>query len=616
MIAAVLAVVCMIGACSSPFALPTSGDVRTLQPVLRQSKRVYTTPDGPETDAQPEAIVTGFLDALPAGVQDDGYRVAREFLTDEAAESWNGDKSAIIYDGAVSTRRKTNSTGTSDTQSDGSVIVVVSVNATGRLDKQGLFSAAGAGDATVDYRLVRQDGQWRISELPDGVIISESDFEQVYRQVSVYRTDRTRAVLIPDVRWFSWRNWRTLAVRESLASPPDWLAGAAVDLNTADVRLAVNTVPMTDGDMHVQLTDDIAAMNDDDRALLVHLIRLTLGDGTASDAVKVTSDNGDYSAADNGMMLAASLPVTGMYTLSGGNVVSLRSASPLRVAQTGGFDGALGFVYADGGGAVLRADHAVECLADDGSSCGLLFSGRRMRAIVKGVDGEIWAIGEDGRSLFVSRDGVTSRVAVPWLDDGTAMTAIAVSPEGSRLAVSLKAANSGGDDAAVGNADGGASGGGTNGGDADGGSAAGGDVDGGGSVDGDDAGTGGTRSAGVAVSGVVRGDDGLPDALSDGYAFAAAQTGVTMLTFYNDVMLVYGEDADDDGVQPAFRQITPGPAEDQQLPENTVALASGMISSYRRLVALDAKGMVRSASGSLDGAWAFADSQVAALSAQ
>ncbi|MCH9275084.1 hypothetical protein JS533_002150 [Bifidobacterium amazonense] len=595
-----LAIVCMIGACSSPFALPTSGDVRTLQPVLRQSKRVYTTPDGPETDAQPEAIVTGFLDALPAGVQDDGYRVAREFLTDRAAESWNGDKSAVIHDGTVSTRRKTNSTGTSDTQSDGSVIIAVSVNATGRLDKQGLFSAAGAGDTTVDYRLVRQDGQWRISELPDGVIISESDFEQVYRQVSVYRTDRTRAVLIPDVRWFSWRNWRTLAVRESLASPPDWLAGAAVDLNTAGVRLAVNTVPMTDGDMHVQLTDDIADMNDDDRALLVHLIRLTLGDGTASDAVKVTSDNGDYSAADDGMMLAASLPVTGMYTLSGGNVVSLRSASPLRVAQTGGFDGALGFVYADGGGAVLRADHAVECIADDGSSCGLLFGGRRIRAIVKGADGEIWAVGEDGRSLFVSRGGVTSRVAVPWLDGDAEMTAIAVSPEGSRLAVSLQVADDGDgggaadgdDDAAVGNA---------------GGSAA----------DGDDAGTDGT--SGVAMSGVVRGDDGLPDALSGDYALAAAQSGVTMLTFYNDVMLVYGEDADadaDGGVQPAFRQIAPGPAEDQQLPEDTVALASGMISSYRRLVALDAKGMVRSASGSLDGAWAFADSQVAALSAQ
>ena len=62
-------------ACSSPFGLPISGSVQTLAPVEQQTQRVYTNPQGPADDAQPETIVKGFYDAMPAGVQSDGYRV-------------------------------------------------------------------------------------------------------------------------------------------------------------------------------------------------------------------------------------------------------------------------------------------------------------------------------------------------------------------------------------------------------------------------------------------------------------------------------------------------------------------------------------------------------------
>ena len=77
--AAGAAIVCCVTmtACSSPFGLPISGSVQTLAPVEQQTQRVYTNPQGPADDAQPETIVKGFYDAMPAGVQSDGYRVAR-----------------------------------------------------------------------------------------------------------------------------------------------------------------------------------------------------------------------------------------------------------------------------------------------------------------------------------------------------------------------------------------------------------------------------------------------------------------------------------------------------------------------------------------------------------
>ena len=65
------------GACSTPLGLPTRGDVTTLAPIERQDRRVYTVPDGPEADAQPESVVEGFFAAMPAGVSSAEARCRR-----------------------------------------------------------------------------------------------------------------------------------------------------------------------------------------------------------------------------------------------------------------------------------------------------------------------------------------------------------------------------------------------------------------------------------------------------------------------------------------------------------------------------------------------------------
>ncbi|PST48161.1 hypothetical protein COO72_09405 [Bifidobacterium callitrichos] len=152
---------------------------------------------------------------------------------------------------------------------------------------------------------------------------------------------------------------------------------------------------------------------------------------------------------------------------------------------------------------------------------------------------------------------------------------------------------------------------------------------------------------GVRLAGVSRDGDQTPSDLSSQSAKVSGQRDVTMVTFYNDINLVYATSAsqsassdssgmsdssdgatqergagresttDGQGAQKAFRQIAPGPATSQRLPDTTVvALASGQIALYRRLAVLDDLGIVRSVSGSLDGSWSIADSQVTALGAQ
>lgn len=168
------------GACSAPLGLPTRGDVTTLAPIERQDRRVYTVPDGPEADAQPESVVEGFFAAMPAGVQSDGFAVAREFLTDGAAERWNGDESAIIYSGAPTFVRKPNVDGGSSMDEAG-ILIQATLHIIGRIDGQGLYSAVGDDPWTVTFTLHRQDGQWRIDQLPQGVMVSVASFDQAFR---------------------------------------------------------------------------------------------------------------------------------------------------------------------------------------------------------------------------------------------------------------------------------------------------------------------------------------------------------------------------------------------------------------------------------------------------
>lgn len=550
------------GACSAPLGLPTRGDVTTLAPIERQDRRVYTVPDGPEADAQPESVVEGFFAAMPAGVQSDGFAVAREFLTDGAAERWNGDESAIIYSGAPTFVRKPNVDGGSSMDEAG-ILIQATLHIIGRIDGQGLYSAVGDDPWTVTFTLHRQDGQWRIDQLPQGVMVSVASFDQAFRQVSLYRPDVTGTTMVPDVRWLSWRNWRTRAMEELLGGVPDWLEGAVSDVADGRVGLQVDAVPMESDGVAVRLDEGFAALDAASQAMLVRQIRLTLGDGTDGQEVNVLSGGETYSGAEGTVDLDVADHEEALYALSGGNVVSLESSSPVRVAQNTGIDEAEALVFGESGGAVLRADGVAECLDGEGMPCGVLFDGAPVSTVAEGVEGEVWGVAPDGRTLVVSRQGRTARIAVPDLGTGS-IHAVAVSPEGARLAMAV----------------------------------------------------GGGPDEGVLIAGIVRNGTGMAERLCETWHRVSSRSDVSMLTFYNDITLVYATDGAS-ARQQAFRQLTPGPETAQSLPDSTVtSIATGDVSRYHRLAVFDDLGIVRTASGSLEGAWTIVYSQAEAMSAR
>lgn len=555
----------LLAGCSNTLGLPESGAVQIMQPAEQSTRRIFTNPAGPAKDARPEAIVSGFFDAMPAGVQNDGFETARQFLTGSASNWWNSEKNTLVYSNVPQIVRKASSIGS--TTAPNGITVSVRLQIQGELDSHGVYTAVSGNLETYDFILSKEEGQWRIKKLPVGVMISIDDFDQVYRQVALYQLDASRKDLVPDVRWLCWRDWRARTVEELLAGSAQWLRDAVANTNTERVSLLSNGVTVRDSTIRIRLSSAMNRMTNAERSVLVRQLRLSLGDGNVETDIDVESDDQDYSQADEGLSLTVSVAMEPMYTLSAGNIVSLKSSNAVRVAQTG-LNDTERFVFSSEGGAVLDHDGRVRRLGTDGTLQDSLFSRHAMRALCKGKGKEIWAVdGATGR-ILIDDGGKERTLAVPGLADGQHVGMVSVSPEGDRLAFSLES------DSRV--------------------------------------------QSGVGIIGIRRGSDDSVESLARSFLRISAQSEVAMMTFYNDVTLIYATKYDSNvHTQTARRQLVPGPETNQEFPDGgAVAMAAGEVDMYRRLTILDHLGAVKTIDGSLEGSWSIVDSQVTALSAQ
>ncbi len=145
---------------------------------------IYIDPKPPQEGDSPAAIVTGFLDAMTATPIE--TTVARKFLTADAASSWSPERATIAY-GDASTPQ-------------GGPVVSLTLTGADRLDERGAWRGPlGSGRQELRFPMTLSDGgQWRISRVPDALIVPESWFEQRFRQVSLYFFDPTAQILVPE----------------------------------------------------------------------------------------------------------------------------------------------------------------------------------------------------------------------------------------------------------------------------------------------------------------------------------------------------------------------------------------------------------------------------------
>lgn len=268
----VLLVALLVG-CSS---IPTSGEVKEGDGRAGEPGQIIPQGALPGLDASPEEILRGFLAATPAGVNS-AHQISREYLTATASSRWEPWRGVTVY------RSDPRFTIVSTTTSR--VVYAVSMAVAASVDEDGLFTETGQqAEREFEFTLERDaQGQWRVDELPDAVLLNQSNFANLYRAVTLYFPTPDRAFLVPDVRWFARDTAPTFAVRALLESgPAPWLRDAVSIAHLGSTRLEGESVLVdSTGTAVVELSASFMDLSRDDQALLLAQLQAVLTRGTS-----------------------------------------------------------------------------------------------------------------------------------------------------------------------------------------------------------------------------------------------------------------------------------------------------------------------------------------------
>lgn len=250
-----LPVLLLAGCVSVPF----SGGIEAGGPVDTEVDIDFDfLPSGPSEGATQEEILRGFLAATTAA--QDNYRIARSYLAEEVSDVWNPYDSTLVRAREGAVERLDDSTLTY------SVPIVASVDAVGRYS----VADSTASQTLPAFRFVQEEGEWRIAELGDGILISQQAFPSAFSQHTIYYWDAAFRNLVPDLRWFPTRSEvATRIVRAVLEPPTSWLGqGATVSAIPAGTQLALAPVTVDDGIARIDLTSEVLSLTDRDRQRL------------------------------------------------------------------------------------------------------------------------------------------------------------------------------------------------------------------------------------------------------------------------------------------------------------------------------------------------------------
>ncbi|WP_084105861.1 LpqB family beta-propeller domain-containing protein [Demequina sp. NBRC 110056] len=448
--ALVLAAALGLAGCAS---IPTSGPVEEGNADISPVDPLVPIQEGPDPSDDPAAIVTGFLTASASGVATD-FTVAREFLTPDAAASWDPGAHTLVYDSGAVTPEWNEATRT----------VNYGVPLSAAIDESGRrIDAADDAVAPIEFTLAQDaQGQWRISELDDGVVISEADFTRFFRAVDLVFATTDRTTVVPEVRWLPDNNIATAVSRELIEGPSPWLADAVVTGFPASASLAVQSVVVEDGLATVDLSTQ-SASDPEDSALALEQMRLSLTGLPSVTDVEVRIGGLPLAVSGDAELAAAPVPdgeaaafVDGRLGVWDGEQLW---TTPLTAGGVG--DDASGLARAYPGGAVAYLQGGsevvttpllgeegtvlVEPTGDLGDPPGpvdttLLHSGEDLVAPSFDRYGYVWTAetsGDEGL-VAIASSGEETALPVEWLQTRSVI-AIAVSRDGARIVVVSRA---------------------------------------------------------------------------------------------------------------------------------------------------------------------------------
>lgn len=421
--------------------MPSSGPVVEPQvsPDVDDVPGISFDPRPPRAGETQADIVSGFLEAMKATPI--RTTVARQFLSSEAADAWIPEEQIITYA----------ELGTPS----GDTSVRIPMN------DVNLYDASGSWQRTTATRelrlgLVEEDGEWRIDEVPDALIVPDSWFDDWYQRVSLYLFDPTSEVLVPEPV-FAPRGdqFASSLVRGLLAHP----SGESQDVARTYFPPGTSSllsVPVNSGIADVALSGDPDAIDEETgQRMLAQLVR-TLRQEPRIRAVRlsvggrVISGAGGSSQVDlaEGQKYDPSVRASDeLFALDQGLVVR---------GAVGGFESTLGPLGQDDYGVrtigVSISGSSVAAVSDDGRNLYVApteaTDGEISTAVAAAGDlaapdwdyrDRIWVLdrGAGRARVILVVDGVTSVAEVPGLS-GRTVTQLLVSRDGSRLVAVIR----------------------------------------------------------------------------------------------------------------------------------------------------------------------------------
>jgi hypothetical protein len=322
----------------------------------------------------------------------------------------------------------------------------------GQVDQRGIFTVSGE-EVTSEYTVTEVDGEWRIADPPDGLVILEPDFARIYDEVDLFFVDPTRTRLVPDPRYLITGEAQPTALVERLFEGPSPALRTAVrnPLGGQSLRRAVTVDGAT-------ATVDFDALADDpeqvpvelfaqlvwtlDQAQIRSVLVLVEGERVQIDGVPAQQTVDDWASYD-----PDAVPVDGvghyldggiLRTVTEGDPVPgpagagdyrLTSATAAADARTGALSFLVGVTAPRGGTTSLLAGPYGETLAP------VLTGGSLTEPTVAATRTEAWVVREGTDVVRVLPGAAPATVEAPTLAQLGNAEALQLSPDGVRAAV-------------------------------------------------------------------------------------------------------------------------------------------------------------------------------------
>jgi hypothetical protein len=252
-----LALALVLSACSG---IPSSSEVyygeEISEDTSTQFVRVIARP--PSIGMSPEEIVRGFLDA--SADPSENYGIARQYLDVETGSNWNPLTGVEIYE--PSTIEVAESTAS----------LTVIAGKLGTISDLGRYQSSDPGAQISKTFELTQDagGQWRISNLSDGILLSSGDVDRSFRSFPIYFFNSEFDSLIVDNVLVPVSNSgaATSLVRSLLDGPSSYLSPVAASAFPVGTALTYGSVPVTNGIAEVDLSNEILGADEASRQAL------------------------------------------------------------------------------------------------------------------------------------------------------------------------------------------------------------------------------------------------------------------------------------------------------------------------------------------------------------